>query len=433
MPFLWPQFFWWAACIFLIPLFYLIIHDKVTIFHGVIWSGIAFSLQFWAIAEGLYCCGSGNIFFKLIPPVLVLLVAYCYGLSWFFLLISLRFITQSPGVRLFCAAIFTWLFFLFLERGSLFMLGAVEGYLLFNPLVPLVEYSGMLFWLPKIGSSLLLFIFIATQAFISAAICWGRYYWLAVLFFVGVWLMGIIISHTHRAHIINHTTIACGREYFNAHDSVMHTGRAIRDYCKALLKQYPESDMILFHETAIRCPILPGEPQVVALLNQEQLGKSVTILTGGFRWDNGKYRNTVYWIHDGVLIDLFDKRHAMALTERGAHAYFFKNFIGIHPSTRRRPFWQITKNLKIVPYICSELFFNTYPDHELQQNTSIIAFCNDSWLKRDYMRYQMLMCARYRAIQWQVPILYVAHFYHALCGMHGEYQPVKVFDHTQQN
>jgi apolipoprotein N-acyltransferase len=443
IPYLVPGYCWWASLFFLVPLFRLVLGDSLTLKDGLWWSILAFNLHLCGVLEGLFLTGQGSCLVRLVPVLLLLLGVIGYGTLWFTISLWLCRITTVSFVKLTIWVLTTWLFFLFLERGSLFFLGRWEGYLLTNPLVPLVQFPALLYFLPKVGSGIVLLFFVITQALFSSALYWGKWWWFFVGLCMSVWLGGIVMWYHEPTNRFDSSTIVCGSAYFISHDNITYGGRIIRDYCKMLLTQFPETDIIIFPETAIRCPILPGESQIVELFNAEQLGKPVTILTGGFRWDNNIYRNTVYWIHDGKVVDIFDKRHAMALTERAPSEYFlgktsiikdnyFKTFVGIVPNKHKRPVWKITESLEIVPYICSELFFNNMPDHahDSTSNCVIIALCNDDWVKRDFMQYQMVMGARYRAIQWQIPIIYVAHFYQVYCGPHGEYQPLKAFDHN---
>ncbi len=141
------------------------------------------------------------------------------------------------------------------------MLGRFEGYLLFSPLTPLVQFPALLYFLPKIGSVVLLFVFVVTQA----AIAWAFYKknsWQACILaalFLSFWLGSILIWYREPARMFNGDTIVCGNAYFTPHDNITYGGRVIRDYCKAALKKYPQAEIIFFPEGGIRCPILPGE------------------------------------------------------------------------------------------------------------------------------------------------------------------------------
>lgn len=435
--YIFPFYLWWTVTIFLTPLFYLLLREKLTPVDGLVWSTIAFSLHLFSVLEGIFFIAEGHFLFRICVPILVLCTAIFYGVTCFFI--------ASHFKQMYAWVILFWLFFLWMEHCCLFMLGACEGYLLISPLVPLVEYPPLLYFLPKIGSSLLLFVLVITQAEIAVAYVNKKFTRLLVC--LAFWALALVLWHTstwHRPKGFMHTfsKAICGTAYFKKNDNISYTGRVIRDYCKALLLDYPEAVTILFPETAIRCPILPGEPNVVELFSQEYLGKPVTIIIGGFRWDETRYRNTVYWIHDGKIIDLFDKRHAMALTERAPSEFilgnvslikdgYFKTFVGVNPSSCKRPVWHISPELTIIPYICSELFFNNFPDHSETQGAILVALCNDDWLKRRCMRYQMLMGARYRATQWQIPIIYVAHYYQAFCQSNGAFLKLKSFGHNE--
>lgn len=431
-----PAYCWWGIFIFLVPIFYLVMHKKLALGDGLVWSSVTWSLQFFGIAEGLFLHAQGSLLTRSIVPVMALSTAICYGTVWLYLL--QRAGRAVNGFRRMALLVsITWLFFLFLERSSLWMFGIIEGYLLVNPLVPLIEYPILLYGIAPCRSSVYLLCFIALQAGVSVLIIKKWYTGLLLVPVVLAWLVFVDTHHVHDITLKNR--VVCGSAYFTQHESVRYGGYVIGNYCKALLKTFPEAEIVLFPETAVRCPFLPAEEQIVALLGAQNVGKPITIITGGCRWDGDTYRNTVYWIHDGTLVDLFDKRHAMAVTERSPQEYFlgswsvikesyFKKAVGISPSTRKRPVWQVAPGVTIIPYICSELYFNNNPDHEAYDGAVIVALCNDDWVKREFMRYQMLLGARFRAVQWQVPILYVAYHYQALCLPNGSYYKLKAFD-----
>jgi hypothetical protein len=64
-----------------------------------------------------------------------------------------------------------------------------------------------------------------------------------------------------------------------------------------------------------------------------------------------------------------------------------------------------------VPYICSELFFNEYPD-DIYKNISVVALVNDTAFLRRYASYiseLLFLVARMKAIAWQRDIVYVSY------------------------
>lgn len=71
-----------------------------------------------------------------------------------------------------------------------------------------------------------------------------------------------------------------------------------------------------------------------------------------------------------------------------------------------------------MPYICSELFFNYYPD-DVYRDMPIVAVCNDRLLA-PYVARLMFLGAVCQAIAWQRAIVYVSFLYQALILSNGK-------------
>ncbi|MBY0109804.1 MAG: hypothetical protein K2X90_01700 [Candidatus Babeliaceae bacterium] len=415
-----PAYCWWAVFVFAVPLFYLYLRRLMTVSEAGLWVLTAFMVHFYPTLEGIIPLLEVSLASKVLLIIAFLNIFAIYTL--FFFLVHSFF-------NGFISIIFIyWLFFIWLEHGSFCFLGRLEGYMFCNPLLPLVEYPGFLYYLPKIGSPGLLLMLLVTQASFVYAVLGGTWWRLCFMSCIIFWLLSLLAFNLELKKDTDIQGIAIAPHKIAAHDSITYTAHQLRDYCKIVLKKFPQAQLILFPESACQCPLFLGEKDCVALLADCYIGKSVTLLIGGFRWDQGAYRNTVYWIQDGKVIDIFDKRHAMAVTERRASKYL-KKFPDIVPSGAARPVWHIRENVAIVPYICSELFFNHAPDHRAHDSEIIVAFCNDGWVKRDYMRYIMALGARFKAIQWHIPLVYVAYYYQMLCETTGEftsYQALRV-------
>ena len=78
-------------------------------------------------------------------------------------------------------------------------------------------------------------------------------------------------------------------------------------------------------------------------------------------------------------------------------------------STNERRSFPIFENVHLVPYICSELFFNDKPDDTLSDVT-VVALCNDNWAKVSYVRRLMFLAARFKALDWQRDILFIGYY-----------------------
>jgi apolipoprotein N-acyltransferase len=172
-------------------------------------------------------------------------------------------------------------------------------------------------------------------------------------------------------------------------------------------------------------------PELTEQWDAHNLSRPVHIMAGAFRWDNDLYYNSLHWIYDGKLQQCFNKRHAMILMERVPSRFnwdsirnlYFKNFPELTASTKKRPQLTIRENFSVVPYICSELFFKEYPDDEYTE-VPILAISNDRRFTT-YVSKLMYLNARFKAIQWQRPIIYVSFFYQVYVDMHGNVMPIQ--------
>ena len=126
----------------------------------------------------------------------------------------------------------------------------------------------------------------------------------------------------------------------------------------------------------------------------------------------------------------FDKRHAMPITERAIkglpelYRLYWGHALAIVPSHEKRPLW-LLENVPLVPYICSELFFNENPDDHYGSPV-VLALCNDCWAVPALQRL-MYLKARYQAIAWNRPIIYVSYAYGALLYPDGSEYPLPCF------
>jgi hypothetical protein len=143
------------------------------------------------------------------------------------------------------------------------------------------------------------------------------------------------------------------------------------------------------------------------------------------------YRNSCYWIKHGILQQRFDKRHAMILVERIPQLcsanmlknMYFNQMPEIVPSCNIRPCITLSDTLRVVPYLCSELFFNEYPDDHY--DCTILLLANDTWTPARYIRHLMYLAVRFKAIQWQRTIIYVSYYYAVVCDKYGHVSFIK--------
>lgn len=205
--------------------------------------------------------------------------------------------------------------------------------------------------------------------------------------------------------------VRCVQRQFKARGDLVGMVDALCECCdQAAMLLMPESSLYEQHAVAV--------PALCARWARHGV-------VGGFRYDGGLYRNCVYYIQDGKLAAHFDKRHGVLLTEwlpwwldyAWVRSLYFQTSPPIVPSGNERPRWRLRHDLIVVPYICSELFFSTFPDDHYNHVT-VLALCNDRWAPAIVKRW-MLLLARYRAITWQRDVVYVSYHYALLLGKSG--------------
>jgi hypothetical protein len=319
-----------------------------------------------------------------------------------------------------------WLLFLSFDYVCLSVFNRVEGLFLLNPLLPIAECVPLLkimAYITKPGL-LLLFFFIpwaCVLGFIKNKWAWvlcgvlGALIWFATCFIparftqVPAWLpsIGFITS-----------------SFYEVSDNQLANapllGVAVKERVERLLRNQPQVRLVVLPESSlIQCPLTECE-KALAYWTHAKLGKEIVLLAGAFRRDKKGLHNTLYQIQDGRIVDFFEKRHAMLLTEHIApwwdfgflHDLYFSDWGLLAVSTNERKPLKLLPEQSFVPYICSELFFNQFPD-DTYPEMPIIVLCNDTWVKAPYIRRLMVLESRLKAVQWHRFILYVSFFYAA--------------------
>ena len=213
--------------------------------------------------------------------------------------------------------------------------------------------------------------------------------------------------------------------------------RMLREEVRQLLQRHPGANVVVMPESSVYSPYVFSTPAIAAMFSAEHIGRPIDLIAGSFYRDGGKYRNACYWLRDGVLRERFDKRHAMPLTERVPSCFnfgfvrdmYFSSMPQIDISDNKRPCMRLPGELKLVPYICSELFFNEWPDSD-NSNDPIVFISNDSWCPARYIRHLMYLMARFRAIQWQRDVLFVSFNYAAWLGRWGGEQNLQSYSNS---
>ncbi|RTL07455.1 hypothetical protein EKK58_01755 [Candidatus Dependentiae bacterium] len=294
-----------------------------------------------------------------------------------------------------------------------------------SPLVPLGSFPPLLYLLLFFGRALAIFLVL----FFSAATTIILIYSIQMCFFWIIHFCSILLliknSSNHQIIIPHwHTKIAAIPMAFAPQYNLTFLTMQVADVIKKHLVTFPEDTLFIMPESSFYCEQL-AMPTLSNLWGHKVIGKKIHVLAGAFRWKKDYYFNSMHWVYDGVLQKCFDKRHAMVLTERLPDIIqssfwqhiFFHNRSQITPSIKNKKYITIDDEFTLVPYICSELFFNYYPDDAFA-DMPIVAVCNDQLLAA-YVARLMFLAAIFQAIAWQRTIVYVSFIYQAVILPNG--------------
>jgi hypothetical protein len=437
LPFWFSTYYWWLIFVFPIPLLYVVLHERVSFKEGFAWGCVAYTLHLSGVLWGTMALAHGSYSLRVLPSLFIVLYQSVYTGLWFWLMrhIQQRYTLNHQMERL-CAAwvLSLWLYSLWIDRLCLFLFDRCEGYMLMHPLIPLAEQPMLLHLLPYVGKLVLTGILYSFAGCATVALLKPTR---KHILFCGAallpWIASIFLwSITPRSSAPDWLThIACLPKKFPKMENLSVTARILREEIREILEKHPQVDIIIIPESSVYSQHLLSTPALAAHLGPDHLGKSVQLLIGSFYDDDGKYRNACYWLKDGIVQHRFDKRHAMLMIERMPRLFrssliqtmYFNVMPEIISSGNVRPCLTLTDSLCAVPYLCSELFFNEYPD-DTHGSTPIILMANDAWCPISYIRHLMYLSVRFKALQWRRDILYTSYYYAVLCTRDGHTYPI---------
>lgn len=423
--FLYPHFFWWLVFVFPIPLFYTAIQNRITFLHGFFWGICTFSFHLFGVAQALTRMMHNSVFLGTTPIIFFIIVQSCIAGIFFY---CTQKIIVKYSTCLFSALLFwsstLFLFISYIDRYCLFFCGRCEGYAIINPLIPLIQHHTLLTLLPYLGSSimiifLLFFSATITLFFIQQTACHFLYLNVCTLF----WIISFLLPNYQEQ--IPHFVAQMGvvPEIFVTTDSIKTLIQSVGKRVQSMVRKNPEKTILIFPESSLYCDEL-STINVSLFWSEDFLGKKIDLIIGAFRKEDSRYFNCIYWFYDGIAQNYYNKQHSMVLTERIptlfgplVQQYYFKDFPERSAGTEPHPLFQLNKNCSVVPYICSELFFNEYPNDQYE-NYPILALCNDRWLP-SYLQTIMYMIIQYKALLWRRQIVYVAFYHQFFCDIYG--------------
>lgn len=421
-PLLWSSYCWPLAFIFPIPLLYIAAYNHLSWRHGAIWAIVAFSCHLIGVIIGLDAIAQGSLIERCAPAIILIAVSAFYTIIWFTInnIFIRLFSLRTVGKLLILWVITYTLFILAMEQYCFTLFGRLEGYFLLNPLLVLAEQPQLLTLLPYLGKSILTFLLIGFSG--------SLVYWfinktirsiVLVFMFAAPWIISLAMPLPTMQEPTWLKDIAYVPVKIPSQMNLTKQASIAQEFFFNTALRKPEAKLILMPESSIFCDHLSKAPELCAMWSEQDLLRPLHIILGSFRWDGPFYRNTMHWFFNGKLKQIFDKRHAMLMTEAIPELFkfnvlenlFFSSHPGITPSTNERPALPVLEGVSFIPYICSELFFNEKPDDSYAKGSTILAMTNDIWCMNTNIPKLMCLAARFRAIHWQRNILYISYFY----------------------
>ncbi len=430
LPFFFSATLWWVTFIFLVPLYWSALNYSLSFKEGYIWGVIQLTLHLSGVLYSIILMAEGPYIYRLIPALFIIIYEALYsGLVFWLLSLIIRFTRPSFLCTLGLWVVGMWLYFYWMDQYCLWLFGICEGYFFMHPLLPLATHACLLALLPALGKVLLTLILCSTSALLTLCFFFISLVQRGILLVCALapWVFSCSTPHATASTApawLSRIAYLPGRFYYPSDLTPM--GCIIAQYSAALIKKYPALDVILLPEGSISPCNLIEVPELAAFWDNKSLGKPISLIIGGTRWDGTLRFNTLYWVYNGAIKTWFDKRHGMLLTERLAPAWdctffrtlYFQDSAPLTLSTQSRPSWEILPDLFVVPYICSEIFFNEQQD-DTYTNMPILALCNDFWLQLSYVSRLMYLVARFKALQWQRPIIYVSFYFGVYIDKYG--------------
>jgi len=422
IPFIDPPHFWWFVFLFPVPLLYVALHIQLTFAMGYLWGLVTFGLHLSGVIAGMVGMARGPLLLKIIPGITLVLYEACYGAIWFWSMRRIQNLLRIPqySVQLLMLWVVSlWVYFYVIDLYCLWIFGRAEGYMLMHPLLPLAIHPQLLRLLPIIGKQMLSLMLYSVAGALTLVIMWRtRIAYIILICSVLPWIISYMmpvqtpVPPAWLSRVISYTTI------YPAVSAPMVVARGAADDFKQLLYVRADADIIVLPESALYAYDIFAKADCMHAWCAEALGRPVHIIAGSFGWNNGCYHNCAYLVHDGTLQMHHAKRHAMPLTERlpawlhlpWLHNLYFATMPAIVASDYERSYFILDDDVRLVPYICSELFFNEYPD-DAYSMYPIISLTNDVWCPALYVKQLLYLAARFKAIQWQRSILYISYAY----------------------
>lgn len=415
-----------AIAIFLVPLVYLLIQSERFSFKtGYVWGLCYFSIHLWALALVLLEQAQG--FLRLLAYCFLVAYLSCYSGLWHWLTQQLLRLCSpvSLWLRLCIFGATTILFFHTLFYEAFFLFGSRTGYCFGSPVVPLCWFDS--FFIQQLARSplLALSVIILINYMIALVYYYNKsvtHVLLVLLIIAGVILIPPVSVLDTKIKIVMDTIGYCKP---SSENYSWETVRMLVTGLQSLFEHHPQLQIAVMPESSL--PIIINKyPEVIDCLEYNALYNEKTLVVGTFRQEGDKIYNSILFAKTNCIRRYYDKNNPLPFTEYlpwpwnkiGWIQNLFLNgkeqVCGGATSygrparqTTTKSSYQLTENLKITPFICSDLLFNTH--QKGSGDDSVVLFIvKDSWFCSYYAQL-MYAYAKMLSVRWNQTFIYVSY------------------------
>jgi|GEM_PF-2799423 apolipoprotein N-acyltransferase len=420
--FLLPELTHFFVFSFLLPIFFgSLIGYRLSFREGFVWGLLFFGSSLLGILVLLHESAEGTwryLGYGFLVIYFALYTSLWFGASDYLInFFSIKNVYKRAAVWFITSGIY----FFLVHYYSLFIFGQEQGYALGNPLVAAAINPMMQNILPIIGTmgawcalvavqlalSLLLtkmkramvaiFILILYQ-FITAGGWWGREPYGASL-----------------PPYLNSLGYLCAPP--GEHEYPWDIAQEISHQLFDLRQRHPEVSIILMPESSCKFA-LNKYPRIIQSWIDTVLHEDCILCIGSHRQDENQLFNCLYCINIGPIIFTYDKQQPIPFGEyipypwnkiKSVEQLFLNNKKSFKAGCTCASF--TLPQFTCIPQICYELYFcSSDPGKNLAKNVPVLAVTNDAWYgKTPHFQRFLLLLARYRALEWGRPIMYIAH------------------------
>jgi hypothetical protein len=383
---------------------------RTVLTYGFIWGLLVFIPHFIYLYELLL--NKSNATFLLATTIYLFIVIYasCTSAIWFLFTYFLTFKLKNYFLKIAAIIFSTFAYFWVIQNYSMWFMGRVEGYPFFNPLIPLAKFK----WF--------LFLYSLICGFVSIDYSQGER--------LCEFPFALSVERRKPNEVEWVRTDSNDTLIFHLKPPISTWDTKTKDFppsvvAQKIYHQLANLELEKYSQKYKNLIVVAPESTYPFSLNKHEehielwncvLPENAHLLIGSQRKEGCWNYQTVYWIHNGLIINFYDKKHVMQFVENlsvkwkifiWAKNLFLKDGVELQEGkyTEKQTVFKISDDLVVIPRICSELFFC---NEGLEKEGVIFFFVNDSWFL-PYFRKLMENMASLRSFQVGLPIFYIHH------------------------